>query len=78
MAIEEARITSVSRVTAKAYFLTDPDPLIVEHVDAIMSDGERINLYVAESGSVVVTDDDLIGLTALQARELAESKGLTQ
>ena len=48
----------------------------VTDVDANMSDGSRAILYRTRADATVLPDDDLIGLTAQQAYELAEERGI--
>jgi len=68
-------ILSVFRTQSQSRFEHDPHPLQLEHVDARMSDGSVARLYISKPGEVTLEDADLVGLTAEQARELAESRG---
>ena len=75
MAPQAPTIVSVIRLRAQAHYQDDPHPLLLEHVDARMSDGSVARLYIAKPGEITLTDDELLGLTVEQARDLADRRG---
>jgi hypothetical protein len=73
--MHEPRIVAVLRVHAQAVGAHEDDTTHLDHVDAKMSDGTYASLFVALPGTVTVTDEELLGLTAGAARRLAEGHG---
>lgn len=68
-------IVGVERGESRAGFAADAGALELDHVDGRMSDGRIERIFVARRGAIAIADEELIGLTAEEARRLAESRG---
>jgi plastocyanin domain-containing protein len=69
-------VVSVLRMHTRAVLETHAAAVSIVDVDATMSDGSRAVLFRTCVDDVALPDADLIGLTAQQAYELAEERGI--
>jgi hypothetical protein len=69
-------IVSVLRLRVPTTPAGHRSPVPIVHVDATMSDGSHAVLFSARVDEAGFTDSELIGLTAQQAYELAQERGI--